>query len=251
MAKPRILLWDLETTNLDPQMGNILCFAYGWYDMEKRTCPSRLVRITDFPKAHDKNPTNDYGVVKQAKEILESADLWVTWYGTWFDTRYMNSRVHYWKLGYLPQPQDQVRHFDGWWYCKRMLHLQSNRLDNAADFLGLEARKTKLRKQQWKDAAWGHKASLNYVYKHGKADIDVLKEAFEELMPYANNLNYILYRGEMACPRCGQEYVRKEYRGYVPTRAGRKRRVCFFHADGRNHWAVEGTKTAIKQDVAR
>ena len=258
----KILLWDLETTNFDPEMGNMLTFAYGWLNPKTGHCPAKLLRINDY-KGWEENPTNDYELVKNAKEILEQADLWVTWFGMWFDVRFMTTRVMYWSevgaedwgyqpLGYLPQPPDQQNHIDLWWHTKRRLSLRSNRLDAVQQFLGKHARKTRLKKQIWKDAAWGHEESLEYVHKHGLMDIKVLKGAYESVMPYVSTYNHILQEGgEGMCPRCGKTYLRVENRGYVRTRTGKKQRLCYFHADGKNHWATTGVSAGIKKDIGR
>ena len=79
--QPKILLWDLETTSFDPQMGNILCFTYGWYNVKSGTCKPKIIKITDYDQSIKPvnesgiNPTDDFGVVQDAKAILEEADL--------------------------------------------------------------------------------------------------------------------------------------------------------------------------------
>lgn len=74
MAK--ILLWDIESSNLNADFGYMICFGYKWLGESK----VHVISIDDFD-LHKKDPTNDREVCRAALDVLKSSDMWVTWFG--------------------------------------------------------------------------------------------------------------------------------------------------------------------------
>lgn len=214
---PKIVLWDLETTNLNANFGYLLCF--GWKILgEKKT---NAISITEFPQ-FKKDPTNDRSLVKAAYSELANADAWVTWYGSRFDVPYLSSRLLYHKLPFLPP----VPHIDGWWIARKHLRLNSNRLASVSSFLDIEE-KTPLDGPTWIRAAAGHEKSIKYVVEHCLQDVVVLEEAYLRIRPLMRthpNLNVISEEANV-CPTCGSKKLQK--RGVSITRvATRQRYMC-------------------------
>lgn len=218
MKKPKIILWDIETSNLNANFGFILCIGWKYYGAKK----VNLIKISDYKDAFKKDCTNDYHVVKEAKKVLEQADGWVTHYGQRFDEPYLNSRLLYHGLSPLP-PMGRA-HIDTWRIMRYKMKLNSNRLNSATAFFNLEE-KTPVSGPMWIKAIAGDKKALKYVYEHCKQDIVVLEQAYDKLKPlHTTHFNINLATGvKDACPRCGEVgFLQK--RGFQYAATTRKQR---------------------------
>jgi len=74
--EPKILIFDIESTNLAANFGYILCVSYKWADKKE----VHTIRIDRFP-LFKKDPTNDREVVKAFGEVFNEADRVVAHYG--------------------------------------------------------------------------------------------------------------------------------------------------------------------------
>jgi len=129
MSKPKVVLFDLECTNLNANFGYILCGSWKVLGEKK----IHTATITDFP-SFEKDCTNDKHVVKAIADALEDADVWVTWYGQRFDVPFLQTRLMY--HGNKPMPP--VPHVDGWRIARYKMRLNSNRLATVSAFLEVE-----------------------------------------------------------------------------------------------------------------
>src|SRR5262245_2717953 len=96
MSEPRILVWDIETTNLTASFGTILAIAYKWVDEPKVYVPT----ILDFNK-HG-SMLDDKPLVKHFREVYCTADYTVAHYGKKFDRPYVDTKCLKHRLGPLP-----------------------------------------------------------------------------------------------------------------------------------------------------
>jgi len=229
--KPRIILWDIECTNLNANFGYMLCLGYKYLGDPK----THVISITDFP-AFRKDPTNDYYIVKAAGEVLSAADMWITWYGSRFDVPYIQSRLVYHKLPILPP----VPHVDGWRIAKYKMRLNSNRLASVTGFLELEE-KTPLTGPIWIRAAAGHKPSVKYVVDHCLQDVRVLEQVYNRIKPLmTSHPGMGILEGKLvACPVCGSDKVQR--RGYHVTRVRKYHR---FQCQKCGAWSNDGQSLA-------
>jgi len=200
VAKPRIILWDIETSNLVANFGYTLCA--GWKVLGEKQV--HVIKISDFP-LFKKEPTNDLEVVRTLREALTNADGWVTWYGSRFDEPYVNSRLL--NHGLAPLPPMSGTHVDGWRIARFKMKLNSNRLASVSSFLGVEE-KTALDGPTWIKAMAGHKPSLEYVYDHCRQDVVVLEQVYEKIkVLHTGHFNINLTIPNLTegdnCPRCG------------------------------------------------
>lgn len=220
--KNRVILWDIESTNLNANFGYILAIAGKAIDDKK-------VTAFDVSKysSYRGDPTNDKRLVRDAADYLASAGAWVTWYGSRFDVPFVNSRlIHH---GYAPLPP--IPHIDGWRIAREKMALHSNRLASVSSFLGLEE-KTPLDGPTWIKASAGNKKALDYVVKHNIQDVIVLQQAFEKIRPLITsgpNLS-LLKTGTKArdedgqgCPICGS-IGQLQRRGTSVTAVGMRQR---------------------------
>lgn len=235
MAEPRILLFDIEATNLSANFGFILCICYKWVG-EKRV---HTISIRDFAR-YERDRTNDSEVVRAFAEVYKEADIVVGHYSTKFDTPYINARLLYHGLDTLPP----TRHIDTWRISKDRLRLNSNRLASISEFLGL-GDKSPVLGPQWIRAMAGDASALRYIEKHCRIDVEVLEKTYlklRALMPQHPNGN-LVRKIKKACPICGSKKLTS--RGWLLSYTSRKPRfVC-----PQGHWS-HGNPEKLK-DVVR
>ena len=213
MPNPRIILWDLETTNLNADFGYIICGAY-------KVLGEKPVTLISIRNNHSNGVTNDKKVVEKLKKDLSSADMWVTWFGTYFDIPFLQSRLLYHGLSPMPP----VPHVDGWYIAKKKLHIHSNRLASVSSFLGIEE-KTKLDGPLWIAASAGDAKAQRYVEEHCVQDVKVLEQAYNRLKALTTthpNVNLMLNMSGLRCPVCSSTDLKKG--GFRHMRTGRVQR---------------------------
>lgn len=201
----KILLFDIEATQLKADFGHMLSFGWKWFQKGQ----AKTIDLRSFPKRFERDPTDDRELVAAAKEILMEADIWVTWYGTYFDVPFIQTRL----LDYRMSPLPPTAHDDGWKIARYGLKLHSNRLLSVSEFLGV-SEKTPLLPRIWRKASVGHGPSIKYISDHCRQDVKVLEEVYELIRPYAKqhtNVNLTLaYQDRPACPVCGDHQLRKQ-----------------------------------------
>jgi len=210
--KPKIYIFDTESSDLYATWGSLLCFTW----MEPHEKKAHIMRISDYP-LFKKDPTNDRELVKDIKKKLEEADMLFGWYSTRHDIPLINSRLIYHGL----KPVSPRAHVDGWKVAKYHLCLPSNSLKMVSSFLEIEE-KTPIKPNTWKRARAGHLSSLKYVYEHGLQDTVVTKLAYERMLPliqkHPNVFNITDFTN--GCPRCGAKgRMVKNGIGYAEKRA--------------------------------
>ena len=180
--------------NFEADKGLMYCMCSKWHGTKKVI----VHRADDYGASFWKG---EKLMLKEMKEVLEQADIWVSWYGIKCDIPLINTRLLYHGLGILPN----IKHIDLWKVCKYKLSLGSNSMKNVSEWLGFAERKTPLRFQEWYEALAGSTKAMNSIVKHCKADVLVLDEAYLELLALVSprvSLNAITGDPD-ACPKCG------------------------------------------------
>jgi DNA polymerase elongation subunit (family B) len=218
MQNLKVLLFDIEATNLSANFGYVLCIAYKWLHEKK----VHTISITDFPR-FKKDVTNDIDVLKAFEKVFNKADAVIHHYGDKFDIPFLQTRRLIHGLKVLPA----VSSIDTWKIVKYKLKLTNNRLATLIKSLGTPTQKTPLTGPIWTRAAAGHKASINYVKKHCIADAKSLEEIYLKIAPLMGNHPKIGRPGY--CPVCDHGVVRSLgkritnktiYRRYVCCKCG-------------------------------
>lgn len=215
MSKPRIIIFDTESSDLYATWGSILCFTW----MEPHEKKAHVLRISDFPR-FKQDPTDDRDLVRAMKKILDKADMLFGWFSTKHDVPLINSRLIYY--GY--PPLSPVAHVDGWWIAKTKLRLPSNGLAMVSQFMELP-QKTPILPSVWKRARAGHLPSLKYVYQHGLQDTVITKMAYLRLLPLIDNHPNVHQIADFrdGCPKCGViGKMKPDGHGFAKKRAYRK-----------------------------
>jgi hypothetical protein len=212
---PRILYWDIETS-LQPvavfQLANndwidpssileeryVICASWVWEGDTK----VHSVSVLDDPKRYEKNPHDDYYVVKVLHKVLSEADCLVHHNGDSFDKKYVETRVLFHDLPALP-PTATV---DTYKVAKSRLLLNSNKLDYIGGLLKV-GRKKPTTSGLWMRVLNGDKKAVKEMVSYNKQDVLLLERVFKKLRPYiSNHLNRELFGGT-GCPRCGSTKV--------------------------------------------
>lgn len=197
----KILLFDLETTDLSADRGHILCAAAKWVGED-----TVLKFSIDETKRYGTKPStffDDSGIVRRLIPLLEEADAVVAHFGKGFDVPYLNTRAFYHGIT-PPAPYTLI---DTWAIAKSQLRLSRNSLGNVADHFGTVYRKTHLPWSTWQLAQYGCRESLAQLLKYCVNDINVLESVYLRLRPVIKLHPYVgaLPASGMAarCPACG------------------------------------------------
>jgi len=218
LAKPRILLYDIETTPfLIEAWGTwqtdalkvvresyILCFAYKWLG-EKN---AKVVALPDFPN-YQREPENDKELCLVLREILDSADIVSGHNSQRFDDKKTNARL----LKHGIDPPSPYLTIDTLKAARRRFQNPSNRLDALGDILGVGRKVVHTGKHLWFGCMSGDEKSWRLMKRYNKQDVQLLERVYERLLPWIPNHPNLNTFGEEACPRCNsQEYERRGFR---------------------------------------
>lgn len=214
--KPKILVFDSESSNLVGDYGRILCISYKWLGERK----VHTITIRNSP-VFKSDPTNDKYVVQEFSKVFSQAHMVIGWFSRFHDVPLIDTRLMAYKLPPLPP----VPHWDGWFTAKKKMKMRSNRLASASAFLGLSD-KTALKAEAWVKAPTGHVQSLKYVEEHCVADIIVTEQAYNRMKAssYTHFDLSVLQGNERKCPVCLSE--RYKVTGRWPAKVAYERLQC-------------------------
>lgn len=209
MTKPRILLWDIETThNLAAvfklfgqdyighenilQERYIVCGAWKWLDERK----VQGVSVLDDPRRFKANPNDDRYVVTKLRHVLAQADIIVAHNGDKYDIKFHAAR----SLAHGLDPLPPIASVDTLKVAKSRFLFNSNRLDYLGQFLGL-GRKKATPRGLWLDVLRGDAKAVKTMLDYNKQDVVLLESVYRKLAPYVK-VPVSLQRPD-GCPRCG------------------------------------------------
>ncbi len=213
--EPKILFFDIETTNLKADFGTVLCIGYKWLGKPKVYVPE----IREY-ESWDTDRTDDSGLVGDFLEVYEQADMVVSYFGKGFDCKYLNAKLLEYDLGVLPN----TPHVDLFYTVKANLALSRKSLQNVAYHLNLSNEKTPVEGKIWKRAATGHGPSVKYIVDHCRADVLILEEAYLRLRPLVRLHPRV--RGYEPCRVCGSDHLQSRGRALTTTKGARYRYQC-------------------------
>ncbi len=193
--RPRILIWDIESTNLTASFGTVLCVGYKWAGHPGIAVPTIL---DTSPKSF----LDDRGLVERFKAVYEEADLTVAHYGRRFDLRMIQTKCAKYGLGPLA-PKQMI---DTWEVAKRHFKLHSNRLATLAEYFQTPHQKTPITFDDWLQAAHGNRAAMRQVVEHCALDTLTLEEVFNSILPWVPMPAKRLFNPSnhpLSCTRCG------------------------------------------------
>lgn len=210
----KVLLFDIECTNLDADFGTLLCVGYKWLGEKK----VNVLSLGDYP-TFSSDPTNDKELVRDFLKVYAEADLAIAYNGILFDRPWLIAKVLEHGLEIPPNIPMQ----DPYFCVKSNLRISRKSLQNTAYYLKLSNEKTPVEGRIWKKAAVGHRGSLAYIIRHCKADVLVLEELYLRLRPLMRT-HFRLSDDLGKCRYCNSPKL--QARGTAITKAkGLQRRV--------------------------
>lgn len=211
MPKTRIVSFDIEATNLDADFGYTLCFAFKVLGE-----PSKVFSISDY-ELHKTEPWNDSRLLQDVREVIESSDILISYYGKGFDWGFLNARL----LANGMDPLPEIPHVDLYWTARRVLKIQSRSMANVAEHLNLKDRKMYVPRKLWIMAQAAHVPSIEALAERCKSDTEVLEGAYLRLRGSVR-LHPVV--GDLGtCRFCGSPSLQR--RGFQLTRTAKKQRV--------------------------
>ena len=220
--EPKILFWDLENVQemrhvfhpgnilkkrqagFCSNLAYILVFGYKWLGKKPEYITPDRKDFKNIP--HDIH-TIDKEICRKAIEILNEADVIVTWYGDNHDFKFLTGRAAAHGL-YLPH---NLKHIDLFKVASRQLNLSSNRLDVVAREFGCET-KTPISHALWPRCWMGDTSALSEMAEYCGQDCAVLEQVYMKLRPLIKshpNMRSLLSEdgSRDGCPVCGSVQV--------------------------------------------
>jgi len=223
--KPKILLYDIETTpNLAYVWGkwqqdviaydeewHMLSYAYKWLGEKKVYCNS-------LPDYKDK-AGSDKSLVKSLWKFHDEADIIIAHNGDAFDQKKSNARFLYWNLK-RPSPYKSI---DTLKVARKYFKFNSNKLDDLAKILSIGSKVKHTGFELWLGCMQNKAASWKTMVKYNKQDVKLLEEVYLRLRPWMNNHpNVAALNKPEACPYCGSSKLIYKGWKYLTTRRYRR-----------------------------
>lgn len=163
----KIAYWDLETWDLSPQWGPILCASV----LDSSTGVMKTFRIDEYRrKRKAKDMTDDHALVVDLRDYLEAFHITAGWFSKGFDITHLRSRL----VLHGERPLREHLHLDCIWMFKgwRGLRPMSSKMKHVAEFLKLEP-KPDVPPEVWMAAKGGNRAALDEVCDRCEADVRI------------------------------------------------------------------------------
>lgn len=221
MKKPRIILYDIETTP-------ILGYAWELYDTSILSVvePWKLLafsyKVLGEKKVHvfSRRKYTERQLVKKLWKVLNGADLVISHNGNQFDNKKAQDKFAHFNLG-PPAPLVSV---DTRAEAKRHFKFSSNSLDNLADYLSIGRKLQTGGFDLWKRCMRGELKALLKMERYNKQDVRLLEKVYLRLRPWmSTHPNLTLLKGRLGgCPKCGSNHL--QARGFRYTQVNKFQR---------------------------
>ena len=212
---PRILIYDIETSlqpvavfglahndwiNPDNILAERHLVSMCWKWLGEKKVYS--VSLLDDPTRFDKDPHDDYHVVKVAHQVLQEADCLVAHHGDSFDKKYLETRM----LVHDFSPLPPITSIDTKKVASSRFYFNSNSLNYIGQFLSV-GKKIDTEKGLWLDVMKGDRKAIRKMVEYNRGDVELLEKVYLKLQPYIQtHINRQLFGG-VGCPRCGSKKV--------------------------------------------
>ena len=209
MGHPRILTLDIETApavvetfslydatipiHRVREPGYVLGFGYKWRG-ERKVGWVQTDGIAN--------------VALEARELLDQADIVVTYNGDKFDLRHLNREI--WLAG--ETPPSPYKSIDLFRVVKRRFKLESNKLDFVAQQLGL-GKKIATEYDLWRRCMAGDDLAWRKMARYCKQDVKLTEQLYDELLPWIPNHPHVglwIDSNVRMCPTCGSHNLTRQ-----------------------------------------
>lgn len=184
----------------------MICFAAKWHDQDD------VVFYSDFHNGHRNS-------VKAAYDLIDEADVLVTYNGDSFDNKHLNREFLLQGFG-PPSPYQSV---DLYKVNKSRFRFGSTKLDHFAQQLGVGQKVKHAGFQLWIDCLNGDIDAWDKMREYNCEDVVILEKAFDKVQPWIMNLPHkgLYEEVEFSC-RCGSTDLQK--RGFYYTQISKFQR---------------------------
>lgn len=159
----KLAAWDIEATQLNADLGSVLCASVKPYGKKAYTFKIKAVG-------------NDVKVVRDLKDALEEYSCWLTFYGKGFDVPFVNTRLLKW--GY--EPVDTRHHIDLFFTLKPNTKMSSKGLGRYASLLNLEDQKMGVSQNTWSEMAFRIAKHMPEMVRRCESDCEVLEQLYDK-----------------------------------------------------------------------
>lgn len=207
MNKPKILIFDLETTPhegfywgenwqtsiIEPTgYGKILSYSASWFGKSKITTRGWV----DSRRLKD----GESMIVNELWALLDAADAVVAHNGKNFDIKKCNSAFAFHGL----PPPSPYRVIDTKAEAKKYLSLPSYGLNNIADYFKLGKKIEHEGFGLWKKCINGDKKAWAKMKRYNRQDVVLLRDVYLKLRPWMkSHINSGMFTSKIVCPKCG------------------------------------------------
>ena len=170
----KIAYWDLETWDLSPQFGPIICASV----MDDTTDKMKSFRIDKYiKKGLAEDMTDDKQLVIDLRDELEKYHVTAGWYSKGFDMAFLRTRL----IMHGERPLRKHFHLDCIWHYKgwRGIKPMSSKMKHVAEFFGME-QKPDVAPSVWMAAKGGNKKALDEVVDRCEADVRITRAITEK-----------------------------------------------------------------------
>lgn len=230
-----IIQFDIETSDLDANFGEVLVFAY-----KRNNEKVRSLTILDYKK-RKRLPYEqaDKYLLEDIYTILSEADIVVGHYSKRFDYPFIQTRLAIHNMPLLPRT---INHIDTWRIAKDNLKVRSRRMDAIAEYLGLVERKASVPFSVWRASKAHDPKAIQFLERYCRQDVEVLNGVFERLKPIIR----LPAVHDSGCPNCGSAHAEK--RGTVTNQVATYQR---FRCKDCGTWFQDKVNSAPKRQYKR
>ena len=170
----RICYWDIESSSLDAEYGQMLCAVIGEHMSESPEEP-KIHTFTLGNFQHER--WNDTSLAVAVRDALEEYDLVISYNGARFDLPFLNTRlIEAGERGTVLR-----RHKDLLYTMRGRFRLGSNRLARVTQFFFGETQKTSIDPKTWRQAICGKRAAYDYIIDHCQRDVTELARVWHKV----------------------------------------------------------------------
>lgn len=220
---PRVLLLDIETSpnlayvwsmykvdNISSSQlvehGEMICFAVKWLDKDESYF---------YSVYHDGKET----MVSALRDLLDLADIVVTYNGNKFDLPIVNTEMLMLDL----DPPSPYKSLDLYLTIKSTFRFPISKLEYVLKHLGLKNKENSGGFETWKMCMLGDHDAWQQMMIYNLADIAVLQELYHKVRGWIpRHPSYSGYMQSHVCPNCGSDKL--ERRGFSHTQTSRYQR---------------------------
>lgn len=170
----RYAIWDVETHDLKPEFGPLLCAAVLLMPEGAMVTMRQDAYIKGGLAA---DMTDDRQLCCDLRDLLHSRHMHVGYFSTGFDVKQLRTRLAWHGERNLLQRRlhaDPIWSFKGW----RGLDPMSAKMKNVAKFFRLPEQKPDVLPEVWLKARQGQRAAMDEIVERCEADVRITNELF-------------------------------------------------------------------------